>query len=59
MNWTVTYTAEPGKPTFRLRAVSEDGQRVIHTEHLTREEIWNYDCDADWRFAVRKMQARQ
>ena len=59
MTWIVTYTPEPGRPTFRLRAVSADGTRVIHADRLTREQVEGYDCDADWRFAVRKMQARQ
>ena len=58
MNWTVTYTPEPGKPCYRLRAVSEDGQRVIHTDRLTLAEAEGFDPDADWRFAVRKMQVR-
>jgi hypothetical protein len=58
MNWTVTYTPEPGRPTYRLRAVSADGTRVIHTDRLTLAECENYDFDADWRLAVAKMQAR-
>lgn len=58
MNWTVVYAPEPGRQTYRLRAVSADGKRVIHAERLTLEQVENYDFDADWRFAVRKMQAK-